>query len=581
LLDLMFEHIELSFPYFYEVFFEILEHPLFKREKEGYIKKAIKKYAKYLTIRNWSNLKYDYFFKFLSKKEIIDILIESNLNVFSDNVYVENIGYLIEIVSVLLSNEEKMKLIKENLEIITKDIKLNDFNIEEIELIEFLWRFLAHPDKRKRWKSMYVLKDLIYANPTKYLKIIYKLNDIKPFENKYILNLSGIWYLLLVLHKISFENPKILIDIENKLLEFLYSTKHVLFKRLIKEILINIDEKYREILKFEATSKSNYLKCEYFYNEKFESDYMRNNWDTIHYWYSSITNMFGVDMQEVINIADNYLESWDICIKKLKYKDIHINTSNYDKDHYYIQDNRHGSLPTIEKLNLFLEFHLMFYIVGELLEKKSVCVDFYSDGIFDRFENWIERFYIKNGIWCSDKLSPFPLIKVAFKEVELSELINIKQYIILEGEFNNIEVYSAFISNEFFPKFSKKIKKYNKMDYYEFSFPGFDYEQDEWLRNGYLIKPFKVDYENHCEIQSDDFLNRSFCYEFESNLDFLKYKEWGEEDRYLKKDKKGYIVYSSKNKLLEFLKEKRLNLFRIFVKHKDKKHQFCFDIVKG
>jgi len=575
--DLMFENIEYDFSYFYEDFFEVLETPILKRKKQEHIKEAIKQHSRYLIIRNWSSLKYYHFFEHIDKKEVVNILIEKNLNPFREDLYVENIGYLIEIVSELLNDEQKIELIKDNVQIITKDIKLQNKNIEEIDLVEYLWRFLSHPDKRKRFKAMYILEDVIYANPSKYLKIIDKLDDTKPYENKYILNLSGIWYLLMLLHKISFKNPQTLKDIENKLFNFFNSTHHILYKRIIKEILINIDEKYKKTLKFEAISKSNKLKCKYFYSEKFKSPCMRNNWDTIHYWYSRISNIFDVDMQEIIDVADKYLKRWNVCIKELNYQEMHINLPYYDRDNYYISDNRHGSLPTIEKLDIYLEFHLMFYIVNEFLNKKSVCVDFYTDGVFDRFEDWINRFYIKKLPWCSEKLSPFPLIKAAFKDMELNEFQNTNK-IILEGSFNGIFICSAFISNEFANEFYKKIKQYEKMDYYDFAFPGWDYEQEEWLKKGYLIKPYKIIDTNHCEIQDDDFLNRGYCYEFETNLDFLKYKEWGEEkDLYSKESKKGYMVYCKKEELLKYLKQNNLTLFRMVVKYKDKKYEFIFD----
>ena len=315
LLDLMLEHIEHEFSYFYEEFFEVLESPILKRKKQKYIKKAIKLYSRYLTIRNWSSLKYYHFFEHIDKKEVVDILIEKNINPFREDIYVENIGYLIEIVSEMLNDEQKIELIKDNIQIITKDIELQNKDIEEIDLIEYLWRFLSHPDKRKRFKAMYVLEDLIYANPSKYLKIIEKLDDSKPYENKYILNLSGIWYLLMLFHKISFKNTKILKEVKNMLYHFFNSTNHILYKRILKEILINIDEKYKKVLKFESISKSNKLKCDYFYTENFESPCMRNDWDTIHYWYSEIARIFGVDTQEIIDIADKYLRKWNVCIK--------------------------------------------------------------------------------------------------------------------------------------------------------------------------------------------------------------------------------------------------------------------------
>jgi len=225
----------------------------------------------------------------------------------------------------------------------------------------------------------------------------------------------------------------------------------------------------------------------------------------------------------------------------------------------------------------------MFYIVNEFLDKKGVCVDRDDFGyIEDRFEDWINRFYITKLPWCSERLYSFPLIKGAFKEIDLEEMKNLDDIVILEGKFRNISIHSAFFSNEFVDEFKKRIKKYEKMDYYDFAFPGFDYEQEEWIKKGYLIIPYEIIYTNHCEIQDDDFLNRSYCYGFEADLDFLKYKEWGEEkDLVFKENKKVYIVYCKKEVLLKYLKQNNLTLFRMFVKYKDKKHKFIFDTLEG
>ena len=573
----------------YQIFFDCIE-AYSKEEQEKLCIDAIKNNSYYLKIKNWSGLKPHLFYKYIGKDKVLSLLLETNLNVFDEEFLLETISYEVELLSDFLANNEKNEIIKLNMGIIGKDIEIEKEHINiHTNIEDFLWKLLSHPDKRKRWQAMHTLKELLIINPSKYLSIIDNIFNNKPYENKYTLNFSGIWYLLMTIHRVSFEYPILLVAIEDKLYEFKQNTKHILFKRICKEILLNIDnKKYNDKLKLIAVSKSSKLKCSYLHKENFNSNLMRNSWDTIHYWYTKITSMFDVDMQEIINIADSYLKTWNISIQEMDYKEIEI--SSFDRDTYLFTENRQGSIPTIERLPIYLEFHLMFFIVNELLNTYPVCIDRYDDGDFNKFEEWISRYYICENHWISETRDEKPQTDL-FKNIEdyenipLEKLINDKENIVLSASVNkksnnsrvNITIDSILVDKEF----SQAVITYfnNFKSYYDYSFP---YDNNKISKD--MFQKLFILNDNISELENHDIFKRKIYYRFETknDIEFIQFSD--EESEYEDYDY-GYIVRASKmelNKMTEL--ENKDIVFEIILevsKNNDKKVQnHCIYLLK-
>ncbi|MFK7779736.1 MAG: toll/interleukin-1 receptor domain-containing protein [Candidatus Gracilibacteria bacterium] len=548
----------------YQIFFDCLEE-YSKDEQEKLCEETIKNNAYYLQIKNWSGLKPKLFYKYINEKKVLNILIEHNLDLFSEDLLLETLSYQVELLSKLLSKKEKKEIIELNLEIIKKDIIIKKEKVNLISTVEdFLWKLLCHPDKRKRWQAMHTLKELIVINSSQYLCVIDNIFQNRPDEDKYSLNFSGVWHLLMVLHKISFEQPIILSVIENKLYEFIQKTEHILFKRISKEILLHMNyEKYKDELKFIAIAKSSKIQCKYFQKEEFFSDLMRNHWDTIHYWYTNITSIFDIEMKEVINIADKYLKQWQISINDMNYKEFKINS--FDRDTYLLTDNRHGSLPTIEELPNYLEFHLMFFIVNELIDKYSVFVDRYDDGDLEKFEEWISRFYINKKDWISETRDEKPQIDLLFtnydyENIDLKELVQDKENFLLSCSVNNIsrdkcvhvEIDSILVDK----KIGQEIANYfnSFKSHYEYSFPddGGKFSQE------IFTKIFKIN-QNSSEIENDDIFKRMIYHEFKSKFD-LEFIQYSDRESEYESYNYGHIVKTSQTKLKKILKTENKNI---------------------
>ena len=130
--------------------------------------------------------------------------------------------------------------------------------------------------------------------------------------------------------------------------------------------------------------------------------------DTLRYWYEPASGIFAdVSTNEVALVAERWiLDRWKESAEVWRWAD-EPRKWRYPERDWHLWANDHGSMPTIERYNTYLEWHAMCCAVGELLNTRHLALTESFD--FDRFENWLARYQLAYPPrWLADLRGPKP-----------------------------------------------------------------------------------------------------------------------------------------------------------------------------
>lgn len=333
------------------------------------------------------------------------------------------------------------------------------------EVIAQTLRFiLGHPDNRIKWRGVHVLRRLIESGNSKILLSLIKSQNNSncfPFQHKEFpfFWISAKLYLWIAIARISKENPKELLKYKKEIIQELHNQElpHVLIMFYIKQTCLNLNEfddsfissKEKKVIEnllvsgFKPVREGRLQRKQRKYNSlngkwKFNFDSM----DTLPYWYSGLARCFNLSEYDVADLADKYIsEKWGYV------GDIHQDEfvkAPSDRD-YYLTRNDHGSLPTIENLRMYYEYHSMYCAASELLEKEPLLET--EPNEWGSWDYWLKSEGLTwPNIWLSDLRDPIPLDKrfwiSEYKEFDAKwrDLIEEKYYDEVLGLSNKLEI---------------------------------------------------------------------------------------------------------------------------------------------
>lgn len=128
--------------------------------------------------------------------------------------------------------------------------------------------------------------------------------------------------------------------------------------------------------------------------------------DTLPYWYAPAARVFGVGLDTFATMAERWIcDVWAVPGDPWRFAQ-EPRQPRFSNLEYGLSSHRHGSDPTVERLARYAEWHAMFRVMGELLEKGHFRTDRYSE----TFENWLARSLpTERSFWFSDLLGAPPL----------------------------------------------------------------------------------------------------------------------------------------------------------------------------
>lgn len=498
----------------------------------------------------------------------------------------------------------------------------------------FVWRLLGHKDKGIRCKATHVLlraTALGNLDMARNISRLYHTQLPKWYmddDNYFFVDSAKLWYLTSC-SRIAKMNPENLLPLYQffKDIAFAKGATHALHRRIAKDICLILapvcDPGTVEQLAIcdkciPATGESEILRypCEGLgdtENLKFYFDTM----DTLPYWYIHVACIFSCAQAQVAKDCDYFVAQFGITDEEC-----HAWSKKYlSQDDYPKTYNDHGTIPTIETLSKYAEWHSMFYIADKYRQMKPVDTD-----ACEAYESWIDD-YISgiDGFWCFEFRNHVPLIPFlwdfqltvssseplhiipdglerALVENELGISLDMDYSAHLQYSNRRIIIRSAFIEKENIEQLIERLKRPDTI-FYDFYFSDDEYSYRE--RPEFFIYPtcnnltaypdYAVDKKdlllkdysgyligvseticNHIGVSREEFILHARVFD---NTDFpVKTYNWSEpeaESGYEKHGTDGRMVIIDAKYLADLLKDtNKAIVFEVSVVFKDDDYNF-------
>lgn len=509
------------------------DNPLVTEFSKSNFEKIFKTWLPY-QFNNYNDSSLIYYFNSLAKlfniqdQELAQIVIKSLPDIVS-NLSSEDLYRLIDITSIGLSQKDCQAIIQETLKKWNQPIK-DDFadglfSNEMIltrssdEAIANVFRYvLGHPDRQMRWNAAHALRRLVHYSPKQSILQLLVQNQDKetciPFQNKdyTFFWMSSKLYLWMTLNRIAYENPYKLQPIVQEIINEAInpSQSHLLIQLFVKRtcsilcktgmvennehILQEIEKPFinnvRETLPDITVDSDNW---------RFDFDHM----DTIHYWYDNLGDFFDLSGLEIATLAQEIIcDTWHFN-GNVRDKN-HVHTANSD---WHLTHNDHGSIPQIEDLQTYYEYHAMFCVAGNLLKSKKL-----EDKEWRTFEEWLLGYAtVWEDKWLSDLRDPEPLIPIMraidnnnenwnttidWKEYEDYIGLHENKYLVTNSDlskyywkdYENIHVVSAFVSIDKAQSLVSTLNDFKNHHWY--GIPSEEESECSINKDGFILKGF-------------------------------------------------------------------------------------------
>ena len=187
---------------------------------------------------------------------------------------------------------------------------------------------------------------------------------------------------------------------------------------------------------------------------RFHFDWM----DTLPYWYSDVLGLFdNLDGKEFLDVAERWIvDGWGVVGEVWRW-DQEPRQDRFSERTGFSMDHRHGSMPTVERYDTYLEWHAMWCASGELLKTHPLLAPALDT---ESWESWVSDAGLSvPPLWLADLRSPKPLndrfwfAPPAAKDIWLGSITDIvfRREIELEelGEMLTIACYHDTRSEDF------------------------------------------------------------------------------------------------------------------------------------
>jgi hypothetical protein len=291
-------------------------------------------------------------------------------------------------------------------------------------LARFLWALFGHPDKLVRWRAVHAAYELLRLPDKTLLAELVQLSRSEIAEGfrsatLEFYYLSARAWLLTLLLRLAHERPGELREHIQVLVEHATSPAlpHAQIRELARRTTLPLLVEMPELLPHEIVEQLQFVNlpraCLYPPGHPLEPrsggstgrDHKRAErfhfWmDTEEYWFSDLAQIFGSSKEDVTARAERWIcdhwgrttEDWWHDSRELggRYKRRALN-------------NWHGSIPDVETLRSYLEFHAMCCAAGEMVDSLPTEVEIYDDEPSDRWSNWLrEHLPSSDQYWLAD-----------------------------------------------------------------------------------------------------------------------------------------------------------------------------------
>ena len=350
--------------------------------------------------------------------------------------------------------------------------------------------------------------------------------------------------------------------------------------------------------------------------------------DTLPYWYDDIAEIFGCTQNEVANDCDYFIAQFGITNEQCR---------KWSKDFLIQQDysktyNNQGTIPTVETLERYAEWHAMFYVADKYRQTRKAVESDYKT-----YDSWLKEYLPgKDGFWCFEFRSYVPLLPFLWDYTKTVESKPNPHYVIpqnlpksmiehslgisldmrysahFQQSNRYILVQSALVDKENIHKLVNEFHKphteffdfYYDADGYRYSkkpafflyptcdtittFPDYALDKKDLLLKDYLtasnyLMGLSQDFEKSFNLSRDEqILFTRVCNDHNVPVQMYHWSEPENESGYEKHSTYGNLVSINKECLLEKLKvKKQAIVFEVLISFEDDSYRFYGISSKG
>ena len=341
-------------------------------------------------------------------------------------------------------------------------LEQNELEDRDKVLAKLLWATLSSPDPKIRWKAMHSIKNChdfgLCELIDELIICLDKKDSAKNFVDKQLpfYELNSRLYLIIVLARISKDKTEILNKHKNIFTKILndYSNTHILMRKFISEIIINIDKNFTDIFKTEIVKLAKTVGKTPFEIKKAKENlkyqkvsYHGDFWwgiDLPAYWFSPLGRIFNLSEKEITVEVTNIAKK--VCGGK----------SNEDPRKSLIRErdtrHSHGSYPKVEDYSFYLGYHAMFFTAEKLLNQRELIEEDWNPS---PWEDWFTRYLLtrNDGYWLAELRDSRQVIESMKEEdeqfLEISEEEFFKKKIFEIGDESWVIVGGRYSEEEY------------------------------------------------------------------------------------------------------------------------------------
>ena len=298
-------------------------------------------------------------------------------------------------------------------------------------LARFLYALLSDVDVRNRWRAAHTIRQLACFGDIDTIDELIELYDrtselsFRDPDAPFYWLAARLW-LVIAFEKIAGETPSIMAKHGAWLFDIATNEEfpHIILRSFAKSAVlkllnenIQLDLIQKEKLERANTSPVPRKKVRnsyrdgfdrYSYQEREGRHFRFDTMDTLPYWYTSALRAFAdVNADEFLDVAESWIvDRWNVQNNPWRWED---QPRKHRIDDYSSSTlHNHGSHPTLERYNTYLEWHAMWCTVGGLMQTRALVKN--KENEFDSLEYLLrENNLALPPFWLSDLLSPKPL----------------------------------------------------------------------------------------------------------------------------------------------------------------------------
>ncbi len=290
-----------------------------------------------------------------------------------------------------------------------------------------LWALLGHADRRVRWRAAHTARIILTrsSDGSAVADALWRCATESPTGGSFrsatleFFPLSAQQWLLIVFARVAREVPVVLVPLATELAAMAVdrSQPHAAIRELARQAALDVAAAHPDALPAHVVSDLAFANrprlCSTSrevrnvgsrygdYGTRFHFDSM----DVVPYWYSPLAEAFdGVFLADVMQSADKWIsERWGRSSEETR-RDPRV--PQHERSWALISAD-HGSLPIVETLQKYLEYHALHMVAGELVDGENPVLRHWRDN--DEWTGWLTGHLPHSSThWLADIREPVP-----------------------------------------------------------------------------------------------------------------------------------------------------------------------------